>query len=234
LENTTLKKEDFGPGSPVFKNIFVVNGDITKAPVDAICNAADECGLGGSGVDDAIHAAVGEEWELADYIDKVLPERSKEDTKSFQKGTNIRCPTGTALPVLVPSFKGRSLHPAIKIILQAVGPTNDLSAEVRKDLICALYTEILDKCEEYKIRHVVIPAISTGAYKGPDSILIPRHVLETVRKWFVEHIDSKLKVIFIFLSTGEANIQQRDIYVGILKKYFTDSLPFHEIPTPAL
>ena len=61
-------------------SIELVMGDITKAEVEAIVNAANPRLLSGGGVDGAIHRAAGKELFTACYS---LPEEN-----------GIRCPTG--------------------------------------------------------------------------------------------------------------------------------------------
>ena len=78
----------------------LVEGDITRIPVDAIVNAANSALAGGGGVDGAIHSAGGEDImrELAGIRERIG-----------------RCPAGSAVAT------GAGRLPA-KFVFHAVGP----------------------------------------------------------------------------------------------------------------
>src|SRR5881398_3350814 len=86
--------------TPQGRKIRLVEGDITKVPVDAIANAANSSLAGGGGVDGAIHRAGGP--EIMRELDEIR--------------TRIgRCPTGSAVAT------GAGKLPA-KYVFHGVGP----------------------------------------------------------------------------------------------------------------
>ena len=127
------------------KNINLHKGDITKAKVDAIVNAANPIMLGGGGVDGAIHNAAGP--KLLEACRKV-------------KGINgIRCPFGEARIT-----KAGDLP--VKYIIHAVGPRYRQEQEPEM-LLASAYSQSLDLALENNCASIAFPALSCGAYGYP-------------------------------------------------------------------
>ena len=121
-------------------------GDITKAAVDAIVNAANERMLGGGGVDGAIHRAAGAElFEACHAVKEVRP--------------GVRCPTGEAR--LTPGFA----LPA-HFVIHTVGPIYDGAAR-SAPLLSRAYASVLSLAGQHGLKSVAFPAISCGVYGYP-------------------------------------------------------------------
>lgn len=125
----------------------VEHGDITRLPVDAIVNAANEGMLGGGGVDGAIHAAAGPRLLAAC---RACPE--------VRPG--VRCPTGEAR--ITPGFD----LPA-KFVIHTVGPVWRGGNSGEDELLAACYRASLNLAESESIRSVAFPAISCGVFGFP-------------------------------------------------------------------
>lgn len=128
-----------------FGQIKLVQGDITKAEVDAIVNAANEKLIGGGGVDGAIRRAGG---------DEVVKEC--DEIRRHQGG----CPTGQAVITT-----GGNL-PA-KYIIHTVGPVWQGGKAGEPALLASCYRESLALAVENSVKSIAFPSISTGVYGYP-------------------------------------------------------------------
>ncbi|WP_317930038.1 O-acetyl-ADP-ribose deacetylase [Halioxenophilus sp. WMMB6] len=125
--------------------IQLLQGDITRAEVDAIVNAANPSLLGGGGVDGAIHRAAGPELLAAC---RAIPAIDGE-----------RCATGQAR--ITPGFQ----LPA-RYVIHTVGPVYQHSANPAQSLRDA-YTNSLRLALANQCQTVALPAISCGVFGYP-------------------------------------------------------------------
>lgn len=126
--------------------ITIVTGDITRARVDAIVNAANERMLGGGGVDGAIHDAAGPALrEACEAVPEVRP--------------GVRCPTGEARLT-----GGFAL--AARFVIHTVGPRYAMPNAPA--LLASAFRSSLELASAHdEIRSVALPAISCGVYGYP-------------------------------------------------------------------
>ncbi len=126
--------------------IELEQGDITRAAVDAIVNAANSSLLGGGGVDGAIHRRGGP---------AILRECELIRAERYPDGF----PTGDAVATTAGDLPARW-------VIHTVGPVYAKS-EDRSHLLAACHTNSLRVADEVGARTVAFPAISTGVYGYP-------------------------------------------------------------------
>ena len=168
-------------------------GDITSFAADAIVNAANEKLLGGLGVDGAIHAAGGSE---------ILAQC---------RGIG-RCPTGEA----VVTTAGRL--PASHVI-HAVGPIWSKDSIDCDTLLKNTYRSVFQAAEGLLVRHISIPAISTGFFGFPADEAAALAFLATK-----EFLDSKQKTSLGRLTFVAFDGKMYEILQQRLFERFSDEL----------
>jgi O-acetyl-ADP-ribose deacetylase len=138
--------------------LALLRGNIVEVQVDAIVNAANSGLRGGGGVDGAIHRAGG-------------PSIMEECRKIGG------CPTGSA----VVTTAGRL--PA-KYVFHAVGPIYSGSQDDEL-LLASAYQRCLDLAEQYQVKSIAFPSLSTGIYGYPFELAAPialRTIIEHIQK----------------------------------------------------
>jgi len=165
--------------------ITVLEGDITQQQVDAIVNAANSSLLGGGGVDGAIHRAAGP---------GLLEECRRLNG----------CNTGDAKIT-----KGYNL-PADWVI-HTVGPIWQGGVRGEDELLASCYRRCLAIAEQYEIRTMAFPAISTGVFGFPSDRAARIAVSEV--KTFLEKHSSVENVFFVCF-----NHQTYDYYRSAVKE----------------
>lgn len=148
--------------------ITIVRGDITRAEVDAVVNAANERMLGGGGVDGAIHRAAGPELlEACRAVPEVRP--------------GVRCPTGDAR--VTPGFAM-----AAQYVIHTVGPRYSTPGAPAL-LASAFRSSLALASDQADIRTVALPAVSCGVYGYPieEAAVIALRVARE-REWSLDEI----------------------------------------------
>jgi len=138
--------------------LLAVSGDITQETTDAIVNAANSSLAPGGGVCGAIHTAAGPELARA----------------CAELGG---CPTGDAR--ITPGFALKASH-----VIHTVGPVWHGGGKGEPDDLVSCYRRSLELADEYGLRSIAFPAISTGIYGYPldqATGIAVRTVRETVR-----------------------------------------------------
>lgn len=157
-------------------------GDITRERVDAIVNAANKFLLPGGGVCGAIFDAAG--YGL------------QEECEQFGG-----CPTGEAR--ITHGYK----LPA-KYVIHTVGPVYLQEDGAEAELLEASYRESLQLADEYDVKTIAFPGISTGAFGYPakEAMQVARNALD---KYLKENPDTGLeKIIFVAFTDEDFGIYQ--------------------------
>ncbi len=143
-------------------SLELIQADITTLDVDAIVNAANNSLLGGGGVDGAIHRAAGPQL-LAECR------------------TLNGCKTGEAK--ITKGYRLKARH-----VIHTVGPI--YSGTPRDaELLAAAVRNSLHLADEYQLRSMAFPAISTGVYGYP-----MREAAQVILSTIIDHLNGETRL----------------------------------------
>lgn len=120
--------------------LTLLQGNIVEVEADALVNAANDALAGGGGVDGAIHAAGGP---------SIMVECRRIGG----------CPTGSAVATTAGRLKAQ-------YVFHAVGPIYFEKGD-EASLLASTYRSCLALAEQYQLKSIAFPSISTGAYGYP-------------------------------------------------------------------
>lgn len=178
-ENAERGITDLSELSPISKDIYLWQGDITTLRCDAIVNAANSRLLGcfcpcHSCIDNAIHTYAGIQLRLecAEIMEKQSYEESSGNAK-ITKAYNLPC----------------------KYVIHTVGPIID--GVIKKDdekQLSSCYKSCLELAKQNNIRSIAFCCISTGEFHFPNQ-RAAEIAIKTVKD-FKKQTNSKIEVIF--------------------------------------
>jgi O-acetyl-ADP-ribose deacetylase len=119
----------------------VIQGDITRQHVDAIVNAANESLLPGGGISGAIHLAAG----LGLQEECIKLKWCDEGQAKITKGYNLLA----------------------KFVIHTVGPVWEGGSYDEDKTLAQCYRNCFAYVDEYAIKTIAFPSISTGSYGFP-------------------------------------------------------------------
>lgn len=186
IQNAYLTEEiqkkgitDINDLTPVDKDIYIWQGDITTLKCDAIVNAANSQMLGcfcpcHSCIDNCIHTFSGVQLRLA--CNEIMQKQGFNE------------PTGKAK--ITSAFNLPS-----KYVLHTVGPIiMDRLTKKDCDLLASCYKSCLKLADEYELKSIAFCCISTGEFHFPND-KAAKIAVSTVREYKSES-HSDIKVIF--------------------------------------
>jgi len=173
--------------------ITILKTDITTLNVDAIINSANPSLLAGSGLCGLIHKMAGRELEQEC---KSLGDCAKGQAK-ITNGYNLNA----------------------KYVIHAVGPHYILDSATAAELLESCYYCILQLANEYDLKSIAIPSISTNIYQYP--IIEASHIaFKTIQK-ILKNQDSSLEEIILAVKSDET----KEIYEKLFTVYLSDLQP---------
>ena len=161
-------------------------GDITHETGDAIVNAANERGLGGDGVDGAIHKAAGPALLAAC---QALPE----------KAPGVRIPEGEAVATEAGNLP-------VKWVIHTVGPRWKGGEQKEEETLAKAYDNSLKVADEKGCKSVSFPSISTGVYGYPIE-KAAEVAIRTINAYGKTHPQTNLKEVrMVLFSENDYNV----------------------------